>query len=416
MQSGEENNQNPMAAVATVMRSGLQSGQVGAVLAHAGGGKSAFLVHAALGALVRGVNVLHISLTDTKSHVRSYYTELFNQGSSAPASSQVASRVAMERHRVIHSCLGRAFGPVDLVRMVTMLADVMDFHAQIVILDGQMPGTVGDIAAWEATAVEHNLRLWIALRLTEAEEATAVAASFSTALELSRGAEHVLLRVLRDGGEPSEARALRLDPLTMLVRPEDIQDNTTAPPSPPPQLCTLYSGGAMGSEAYFGAAAERWGVKEVSFTFAGHNQKRTAGRQVLSERELDAGTVSLTYVSHRLHRHWEKTPLLRKVLQTLWHVVSHADQVFVIGEIKADGTVHGGTGWSVELARRWHKPIWVFDQAQKAWFLWDGSGWREGLPVIDSVRFAGSGTRFLSDSGEAAIDDLFLRSFGDLAG
>jgi hypothetical protein len=172
----------------------------------------------------------------------------------------------------------------------------------------------------------------------------------------------------------------------------------------------------MGSEAYFGAAAERWGVKEVSFTFAGHNQKRTAGRQVLSERELDAGTVSLTYVSHRLHRHWEKTPLLRKVLQTLWHVVSHADQVFVIGEIKADGTVHGGTGWSVELARRWHKPIWVFDQAQKAWFLWDGSGWREGLPVIDSVRFAGSGTRFLSDSGEAAIDDLFLRSFGDLAG
>ena len=29
--------------------------------------------------------------------------------------------------------------------------------------------------------------------------------------------------------------------------------------------------------------------------------------------------------------------------------------------IQPDGTVHGGTGWSVELAKRWYKPIWVFD-------------------------------------------------------
>jgi hypothetical protein len=33
------------------------------------------------------------------------------------------------------------------------------------------------------------------------------------------------------------------------------------------------------------------------------------------------------------------------------------------------------------------------------------------VPVIESVRFAGSGTRFLSPSGEAAIEELFARSF-----
>ena len=70
----------------------------------------------------------------------------------------------------------------------------------------------------------------------------------------------------------------------------------------------------------------------ANFTFDGHNQKRTNNRRVLSDRELAAGAVSLVYVSHRLHRHWEKTPLLRKVLQVLWHVVSHADQIFLEGE------------------------------------------------------------------------------------
>ena len=104
-------------------------------------------------------------------------------------------------------------------------------------------------------------------------------------------------------------------------------------------MCHMYSGGAMGAEAYFGECAARWGSSETNFTFNGHNQKRTNNRRVLSDRELAAGAVSLVYVSHRLHRHWEKTPLLRKVLQVLWHVVSHADQIFVC-HTKFSGAIH----------------------------------------------------------------------------
>ncbi|MFT4977786.1 MAG: hypothetical protein ACI8S6_003693 [Myxococcota bacterium] len=413
MQSGESTDRSPMLAVTASIRGGLEPGQVGVVLAQPGVGKSAFLVHAGLQSLIHGVNVLHISLTDTKSHVRSYYTELFSQitRSDPSVTDQVSARVAMERHRVIHSCLGRPFGPPDLRKIAAMLAEVMDFQPQLVVIDGLTPATLGEVGAWQAAAQAHAMRLWVSLRIETEHDTAALVEPFSAAVSLTQGAEDVLMTVLRTRSAPAAGRTVRLDPLTMLVRPEDAQDPTTAPPSPPASQCTLYSGGAMGSEAFFGQAAEKWGVGEVNFTFVGHNQKRTVGRRELSPQELDAGTVSLTYVSHRLHRHWEKTPLLRKVLQTLWHVVSHADQVFVIGEIKENGTVHGGTGWSVELARRWHKPTWVFDQAQEAWFLWDGQGWREGVPVIESVRFAGSGTRFLSPSGEAAIEELFARSF-----
>ena len=34
--------------------------------------------------------------------------------------------------------------------------------------------------------------------------------------------------------------------------------------------CILFSGGAAGAEAEFGALAERYGIDEVNFTFEGH--------------------------------------------------------------------------------------------------------------------------------------------------
>ena len=102
---------------------------------------------------------------------------------------------------------------------------------------------------------------------------------------------------------------------------------------------------------------------------------------------------------------------MQKILQVLWHVVSHAEQVFIIGVIQPDNTVHGGTGWSVELAKRWHKPVWVFDQQVEEWFHWQGSTWVRNIPTISTKTFAGSGTRFLSDKGRTAIEELFQRSF-----
>ena len=415
MQALELIDRSPMQAVVATIRGGLEPGQLGGVLARAGVGKSTFLVHVALNSLVRGTDVLHVSLTDAQAHVRSYYDEIFAEITrSSHISDPATARLAIERHRVVHSCLGRNFSPDDLARLLDLLGDVMSFSPVVVVVDGLEASDL-NATAWQGIAASRNLRLWLAVRThrDSGPTADALAENFSTAIALEPEDRDVLLQLLRVGGETvTDAEPLHLDPVTMLVRPDDVRDPTTAPPSPVASMCTLYSGGAMGAEAYFGECAERWKIAENNFTFDGHNQKRTTNRHVLSERELAAGAVSLVYVSHRLHRHWEKTPLLRKVLQVLWHVVSHADQIFVIGVIQPDGTVHGGTGWSVELARRWSKPVWVFDQEQELWFIWDGFKWRKGTPVIESPRFAGTGTRFLSEAGQAAIDDLFTRSFG----
>ena len=41
-----------------------------------------------------------------------------------------------------------------------------------------------------------------------------------------------------------------------------------------PSECTLYSGGHAGAETCFGECAERFGVKEVTYSFEGHLIKR----------------------------------------------------------------------------------------------------------------------------------------------
>ena len=68
--------------------------------------------------------------------------------------------------------------------------------------------------------------------------------------------------------------------------------------------CILFSGGAAGAEAEFGACAERHGIEEVNFTFHGHLDVRRRGVRVLNHEELQAGDVSLEYVSRLMNRRY----------------------------------------------------------------------------------------------------------------
>jgi hypothetical protein len=182
-----------------------------------------------------------------------------------------------------------------------------------------------------------------------------------------------------------------------------------------PADCILFSGGARGAEAEFGACAERFGIEEVNFTFDGHDDQRRRGMRVLNHEELLAGDVSLEYVSKLMNRRYTQGPTIRKVLQTLWYQVNSGQEIYVIGSILEDGTVRGGTGWGAEFAKLCNKPLHVFDQDQNAWFSWTGSAWRRE-EAGDALRithphFTGTGTRTLQDNGRKAIESLLARTF-----
>lgn len=178
-----------------------------------------------------------------------------------------------------------------------------------------------------------------------------------------------------------------------------------------PQNCTLYHGGLKGAETVFGENAEKYGIQEVIFTFENHRLNRERNTVLLGTEDLQRGDISMELASKMMNRTYYETEKIRKVLQTIYHMVNKGHQVFVIGTILDDNSVKGGTGWAVELAKLFNRPLHVFDQNKSQWFTWKEGEWKEDVPKICYNTFVGSGTRYLSDHGIAAIERLFAESF-----
>ena len=388
----------------------VPEGGVALVLGRPGVGKTALLVHAALGALFRGEQVLHLTLSETVDHVRAHYDEMLRVIDGGVHVDRPG--ILVERGRMIHSARGRGLDVDRVGAHLDLLADAADFRPTLVVVDGLHDGE--DLPAQlEALAAQlrgRGVRCWASVH----SEAPLPAALFpSAALVVRLVPEGPRIRMQRVHGDAPDAAPALLEPSSLLVV-EGEERPHAGPIRVQPGACTLYTGGAAGAEAAFGEVAAKWGLQEVAFTFEGHLQERAVGRYELSPRELAMGDVSLTYVSKRLNRSYnDRGGLIRGVLQTLWHMVSRSRQVFVIGIIQQDGTVRGGTGWGVELARMWSRELWVFDLERGRWHRWEEPGWAPGAPVIHTTHICGTGTRKLSQTGQQAIETLFQESFGD---
>jgi hypothetical protein len=173
----------------------------------------------------------------------------------------------------------------------------------------------------------------------------------------------------------------------------------------------LYSGGHRGAEAEFGKLAEKYGMKEINYSFEGHNLDRNVGVKMLNDEELKKGDISMDIVSARMGRSFSRVNKIRKVIQSIFHMINNGYQIFVIGWVLPDKTVKGGTGWGVELGKLFNRPIFVYEQDRKEWFSWIDNSWQQVTPVISHKTFAGTGTRNLTDDAKKAMEDLFERSF-----
>ncbi|MCP4870310.1 MAG: AAA family ATPase [Proteobacteria bacterium] len=422
----EVNERSPLRLLDKSIHGGLGRGNLGIVLARAGVGKTAFLVQLGLDDLLRDRKVLHVSLDNSIDRVRTWYDELFaDLCRYTDLDDPTAARVLVERNRMIQ-VYGEGEFSAEKLRNVTMaLKDHADFTPDAILVDGLDFGTA-DTAVVEgikALARELDAELWMSVLIHRGKAAAgalpAPAGRFDTLVDVAvlmapRG-EHVDLRLLRDHeNKDLKATTLELEPVSLRLTEQSAAKFQSAE-ALRASACTLYSGAATGTESLFGEQSEKYGITEVNYTFPSHEPARKRGLVMLSDRELRQGDVSLAYVSRRMSRTYTSSQFFRRVLQTIWHQVNSSQQIFVVGVIQDDDTVKGGTGWGAELARVWSKPLWVFDQEQKGWFQWDamGGSWvKSETPTITSRRFCGTGTRFLSDEGRAAVEALFAQSFG----
>ncbi len=384
-------------ALQAILPGGLRAGEVGALVSPAGIGKSQLLIYTALERLLAGDLVLHVAVRESVLAVRDAYDSTLSSMYGENGEARAAAMHGVERRRMIHSTGGGVVDEARLRSLLKTLGDVVEFHPRLVVIDGQAPDASA-LPALRELALAHKLALWFAWTPETDEEPVG-----NVVLSLSYRAGELWLNSVR-GPAHEPVRV----PRGSLASAEPLGTNDDEATG----AAVLYSGGAGGTEEAFGAAAERHGVREVNFTFTGHVQARTRGAHPLTERELAEGDVSLAYVSRRLRRSYSGSAMIRRVLQSLWHQVRSAQVVLVVGTIQEDGTVTGGTGWSVELARMWNKRLWVYDQEKEGWYRWSHDEWVPEVPLLGSESFCGTGTRHLSEKGRAAIDDLFVRSFG----
>jgi hypothetical protein len=417
--------QSPLRILDRTIRGGLGKGHLGVIMAPAGVGKSACLVQIGLDALLRGKAVLHVAVGQPVEHVSTRYDALFDElAERVDLADRGRVRESIAHRRLIWSSLEGTFGAKGLDEALAAFQAHLELAPCTVLVDGfhwEEPGCTATIGAFKQSAARIGAELWMTARDARGGELARrsidplpddCAAIVDVGVFLEPHGRHARLTLVKDFERfPATDVPLVIEGGTLRLRTDD------EPPAPvelTPDEFTMLAGGSAGAEEEFGACAERWGVREVNFTFAGrHETARPRGLVELSEDELRVGEVSAAYVKAHMRRAFSESPELRRVLQAIWHQVSTAGEVFFVGAINPDDTAHGGTGWAVELARHWGKPVHLFDQERKHWFGWNERAWvAEAPPAITRERFAGAGTRSLSDDGRAAIRALFERSFG----
>jgi len=393
------------------------AGELGVVMARAGVGKTACLVQLGIDHLKRGEDVLHIALGRALDDIESrYHVRLGELLSDVPFHERDVRRAEMTRRRLIQTFRDERLAPGRLEELLSLMTEHLQLSPTAILVDGfdwggQVTGIRDELAELKDVAKNVDASLWMTARTSRTESTERslprTCAEYSDLIDkavvLEPKGEHIDLRILYEG-ETAEPRDSALSIELCSRPPRDVQ----------PQSFTLLSGGAIGAEAEFGTCAENWGVQEINFSFAGRQVARRRGLVELDAAQLDQGDVSWAYVTARMNRTYSSNPGLRKVLQTIWHQVHTAGEVFVVGTLQQDATVKGGTGWAAELARHWKKSLFVYDQDQGSWFTWRGKRWREVKGVkISAERFTGTGTRKLTDRGRKAIRALFDDSFGD---
>lgn len=366
---------------------------LGLIVGGAGVGKTFCLVELGLDNLLAGRRVLHVALGQAVDHVLALYdTQLDARALIPPGAVRSRRHAEISALRMISAFTNPDLDPERLVTNLQSLQQHLGFSPQVLLIDGIHGDEQARIGALKRACEGACAQLWI----TAGPELSTAEVDVTLRIE-ARGGTTEVCAVPGPGSEVPAA--------TAPVRAQTGDD---------PLEVTLLSGGATGAEAAFGSLAERWGLAESTFTFAGRATERTRGLVVLTEEELAQGAVSPRYLQARMRREYPDTADFRRTLQTIWHQVNTAGEVFVVGVIQRDKTVKGGTGWAAELGKRLHKPVHVFDQERVGWWTWsERNTWDEETPPrITSSRFCGTGTRQLSDSGRAALEALFQRSFG----
>ena len=208
----------------------LNAGEFGAVLARAGVGKTAFLVQLSLNALLRGKNVLHISLEDPVNKVSLWYQEVFNLVAGQYRVDQINQLwESLLPHRFIMTFRVEGFSVPKLKERLSDLTEQNIFSPQMMIVDG-FPidnSAYQSLTEFKNLIKNHQMPAWFTVRTHRHEDPgpdgipmqlSQLSDLFEIAIQLLPVGKEIHVKAAKGAESFSEQLDLRLDPSTMLIK------------------------------------------------------------------------------------------------------------------------------------------------------------------------------------------------------
>jgi hypothetical protein len=221
---------NPLRHLGFETENILAPGGFGAVLAHAGVGKTALLVQLALNCMLRNRNVLHVSLNDPVNKVTLWYGELFHHLANQYEAPQVKKLWdSVLPHRFIMTFRVESFSVPKLEERLNDLTEQGIFKPEMMIIDGLhcdaplRPALV----ALKALVAKNGMHVWFTVHTHRHEKPAQdalpasfvpIADLFDLVLELQTEHADVHIKPLQGAASAVPAAALLLDPSTMLIK------------------------------------------------------------------------------------------------------------------------------------------------------------------------------------------------------
>ncbi|MGV8056482.1 MAG: cytoplasmic protein [Smithellaceae bacterium] len=208
----------------------LPNGGLGAVLAHAGVGKTALLVQVALNMMIREESVLHVSLQDAVSKVDIWYHELFQNIAVNFNEVEIKNYWdSIQAYRFIMTFRVESFSVPTLEERLTDLMQQNIFKPHTVIIDGLKFDEAGrgQLALLKALAKKYSMRIWFAVHAHRHERPADnglpvsflhVADLFDVIVQLEAKGDEVYIKALRGQSPGAKQNSLLLDPATMLIK------------------------------------------------------------------------------------------------------------------------------------------------------------------------------------------------------
>ncbi|MBC8419799.1 MAG: hypothetical protein KJ573_14160 [Proteobacteria bacterium] len=222
---------SPLKILEKSSRQGLGAGNLGVLVARAGVGKTACLIHIAFDKIFRQKKLVHVSLEEGPEKVTSYYNVIYYDLLKAlNIGDDYEYRVLMERNRMILAYLNRSFELERLEANLKNLTERLDFRPDTIIIDGLDFERSGRsiFEGLKGIAGEFGSEIWLSAlshrHITEVNErgipypCHEVDDLFNIVIQLEPERSGVFLRLLKDHDRhPIPEDSIRLDPNTFLA-------------------------------------------------------------------------------------------------------------------------------------------------------------------------------------------------------